>query len=160
MMRALVIVMDERAVADERENRAGPILAERLEGLGCEVAQSVCGSDRETVRRALEAALASHDVVVTAGGTGIRPGDCVVDETRALGLAELPGIGEEVRRRGAEKAPASLLSRTQAGVVTVDGRRVLVVNAPSSRGGARDVTAVLAELWPHLVGDLVGADRW
>ena len=116
-------------------------------------------SGAEAVREALAAAVSVADIVVTTGGTGIRPGDCVVDETLALGLVELPGIAEEIRRRGAATTPVSLLSRAVAGLVERDGRRVFVLNAPSSRGGARDVAAVLGDVLTSLVRDLNGDTR-
>lgn len=159
MARAQVVVVSDRAVNHPDENRAGPILAEALERLGCTVEQQVVAADQECVREALAAAVARAEVVLTTGGTGIRPGDVVPDLTRELGLDELPGIGEEIRRRGAAKTSVSLLSRAVAGLVATPHGRVLVVNAPSSRGGARDVAAVLDELLPHLLRDLAGARR-
>lgn len=159
MARAQVVVVSDRAVNHPDENRAGPILAEALERLGCTVEQQVVAADQECVREALVAAVARAEVVLTTGGTGIRPGDVVPDLTRELGLDELPGIGEEIRRRGAAKTSVSLLSRAVAGLVATPHGRVLVVNAPSSRGGARDVAAVLDELLPHLLRDLAGARR-
>uniref|UniRef100_UPI003734D3D3 MogA/MoaB family molybdenum cofactor biosynthesis protein n=1 Tax=Luteococcus sp. TaxID=1969402 RepID=UPI003734D3D3 len=139
MTRARIVVVSDRAVVDPDENRAGPILAEALERLGCTVQQQVVGADQRLVRVALTEAVAESDVVLTTGGTGIRPGDVVPDVTRELGLDELPGISEEIRRRGAAKTSVSLLSRAVAGLVTAAHGRVLVINAPSSRGGARDV---------------------
>lgn len=159
MARAQVVVVSDRAVNHPDENRAGPILAEALERLGCTVEQQVVAADQECVREALVAAVTRAEVVLTTGGTGIRPGDVVPDLTRELGLDELPGIGEEIRRRGAAKTSVSLLSRAVAGLVATPHGRVLVVNAPSSRGGARDVAAVLDELLPHLLRDLAGARR-
>lgn len=159
MTTAHVLVCNDQALADPDENRAGPVLVAALEELGATVTTSVVGTSASRVRAALRLAVARHDVVVTCGGSGMRPDDHVVDETLALGLAELPGIAEEVRRRGAASTGASLLSRGVAGVVERDDHRCLVVNAPSSRGGARDVAAVLADVWPHLVRDLAGDPR-
>lgn len=159
MSTAQIIVVSDRALDDPSENRAGPILETCLRDLGLDVATSVVAASAESVDEALAAAVAVADVVVTAGGTGIRPGDVVVDRAVALGLVELPGIAEEIRRRGAEKTSVSLLSRATAGVVDRDGRRVVVVNAPSSRGGAKDVVAVLNDVLPHLLRDLAGESR-
>lgn len=159
MTRAHILVVSDRAVAHPDENRAGPILAEALERLGCTVQQQVVAAGEDQVRKALAGAVAQSDVVLTTGGTGIRPGDVVPDVTRELGLDELPGISEEIRRRGAAKTSVSLLSRAVGGLVTAPHGRVLVLNAPSSRGGARDVAAVLDELLPHLLRDLAGASR-
>lgn len=159
MTTAHVLVANDKALADPDENRAGPVLVAALEELGAIVTMTVVGSSAEAVRDGLVHALAASDVVVTSGGSGMRPGDHVVDETLALGLVEVPGIAEEIRRRGAASTSASLLSRGVAGVVEANDHRCFVVNAPSSRGGARDVAAVLGEVWKHLVRDLGGASR-
>lgn len=159
MRTAQIIIVSDRALDDPSENRAGPILEEFLRASGLQVASAVVPSDEQAVDEALAAAVELADVVITTGGTGIRPGDIVVDRTLALGLVELPGIAEEIRRRGAEKTPVSLLSRAVAGIVERGGHRVLVVNAPSSRGGAKDVASVLEDLLAHLLRDLAGESR-
>ena len=105
MTTAHIVVVSDKAIADPDENRAGPVLTEALEAAGITVATSIVPSGAEAVREALAAAVSVADIVVTTGGTGIRPGDCVVDETLALGLVELPGIAEEIRRRGAATTP-------------------------------------------------------
>ncbi|MEL4504300.1 molybdopterin-binding protein [Luteococcus sp. H138] len=156
---AQIIVVSDRALGDPDENRAGPVIAAALEAAGCEVATSIVASDAESVAEALQAAVASVRVVVTTGGTGIRPGDVVSDQTAALGLVELPGIAEEIRRRGAAKTSVALLSRARAGLVETAEGRVLVLNAPSSRGGAKDVSDLLGELLPDLLRDLDGRPR-
>ncbi|MEL4359118.1 MULTISPECIES: molybdopterin-binding protein [unclassified Luteococcus] len=156
---AQIIVVSDRALTDPGENRAGPVIQLALEAAGCEVASSIVASDADSVAKALRAAVATARVVITIGGTGIRPGDVVSDQTAALGLLELPGIAEEIRRRGAAKTGVALLSRAHAGLVETPEGRVFVLNAPSSRGGARDVAELLAELLPDLLRDLSGRPR-
>ena len=157
-VRALVLTVSEAALADPAEDRAAPILAEALSAVGLVVERSLVGP--QDAAAALERSVAGHDLVVTCGGSGMRPGDQLPELTRALpGFVEVPGVMEEVRRRGAQKAPASLLSRGLAGVLETTGHRCFVLNAPSSRGGARDVAAVLADLLPDLLRDLSGGSR-
>lgn len=156
---AQIIVVSDRALSDPDENRAGPVIAAALEAAGCDVVTSIVGSDAESVAQALRAAVATARVVITTGGTGIRPGDVVSDQTAALGLLELPGIAEEIRRRGAAKTGVALLSRAHAGLVETPKGRVFVLNAPSSRGGATDVAELLTELLTDLLRDLDGRPR-
>lgn len=141
------------------ENRSGRTLVEALEELGCDVTLTIVPPDVDSVRAALAQAIASADVVVTSGGTGVRPGDVVVDETLALGVVELPGIAEEIRRRGTARTPVSMLSRAVCGIVRDGERRVVVLNSPSSRRGAADATSVLGEVLHHLLRDLRGVSR-
>lgn len=141
------------------ENRSGPTLVEALQELGCDVTLTTIPPDVDSVRAALAQAIASADVVVTSGGTGVRPGDVVVDETLALGVVELPGIAEEIRRRGMAKTPVSMLSRAVCGIVRDGERPVVVLNSPSSRKGAADAISVLGDVLHHLLRDLRGGSR-
>lgn len=156
---ARIITLSDRALTDPAEARALPIVAAALQVLGFNCGEVVVGQDAEQLRPALAGALAEADLVVTCGGTGVRPGDCAEQVTRELGPDEVPGVMEEIRRRGAGHTPAALLSRGVCGVVTAGARRVVVLNVPSSRGGARDAMSVLAEVWPHLARDLAGGER-
>jgi len=157
--RALVLTISVEALADPAQDKAAPMLAEALAAGGLVVERSMVSPD--DAGAALERAVASHDLVVSCGGAGMRPGDRVPELTRALGevFLELPGVMEQVRRLGADAVPASMLSRGACGVVETGGHRCFVLNAPSSRGGARDVARVLQDLLPHLLRDLAGESR-
>ncbi|WP_275413917.1 bifunctional molybdenum cofactor biosynthesis protein MoaC/MoaB [Catellatospora chokoriensis] len=149
-----VIVASTRAATGVYEDRGGPLLADGLRAFGCEVGEVVVVPDGEPVREALRAALAERpDAVVTTGGTGISPTDRTPDITRDLIDYEVPGIADAVRGSGA--TPLAALSR---GVTGVAGR-TLVVNLPGSTGGVRDGVAVLAQVLPHAVEQLRGADH-
>ena len=142
------------------EDRSGPIAVDGLRDAGFSVAASVVvPDDPEKIRLAIWRAV--HDgarVVMTTGGTGVSPTDVTVEVTRGLIAYEVPGLMEEVRRRGAEKQPLALLSRGVAGVLAFDdAQRALIINAPGSRGGVRDTMAVVAPLLAHVVGQLDGA---
>ncbi|MEU7824087.1 bifunctional molybdenum cofactor biosynthesis protein MoaC/MoaB [Catellatospora sp. NPDC049133] len=149
-----VIVASTRAATGVYEDRGGPLLADGLRAFGCEVADVVVVPDGEPVRQALRAALAERpDAIVTTGGTGISPTDRTPDITRELVDYEVPGIADAVRGSGA--TPLAALSRGVAGV----SGRTLVVNLPGSTGGVRDGLAVLAQVLPHAVEQLRGADH-
>jgi molybdopterin biosynthesis enzyme MoaB len=68
---------------------------------------------------------------------------------------ELPGIAEELRRRGVASTPLAVLSRGLAGVAG----GTFVVNLPGSRGGVRDGLAVLDDVLDHVVDQLHGVDH-
>lgn len=157
---ALVLVANDAAVADPAEDRAGPLVVDALNEAGWSADRRIVGAaDAREVGTALDEALPGARLVVTCGGTGIRPDDVLVDVVTARLTASLPGIGEEIRRRGAALTPAALLSRVVAGIVDHGGGRTVVVTAPSSRGGARDTVAVLLSVWEPLERDLVGQER-
>ncbi|NLT31678.1 MAG: MogA/MoaB family molybdenum cofactor biosynthesis protein [Propionibacterium sp.] len=158
--RAVVITCSNRAAEDRSEDRAGPVLRQSLGELGLEVGQAVVVPQNPAdLQRAIEAAIAEGArIVFTVGGASIAPGDVATAVTRDLIAHEIPGLMEEIRRRGATAEPRALLSRGVAGVITLPGSPpVLIVNAPGSRGGVRDTVAVVGSLLTYIIEQLDGA---
>ncbi|GGD67211.1 MogA/MoaB family molybdenum cofactor biosynthesis protein [Microbacterium murale] len=153
--RAAVLVASTRAAAGTYEDRTGPVVAEWLRARGFEVAGPVVVADA-AIADALAELLAEHpDLILTTGGTGVSPDDRTPEATRKLLDLELPGIAEEVRRRGAAITPTAILSRAVAGVAG----RTLVMNLPGSTGGVRDGLAVLDDVLDHLLDQITGGDH-
>ena len=104
--RAVVIVASTRASAGVYPDRTGPIIAEWLIARGWADPAVHVVPDGEPVGLALSAAVASAaDLVVTTGGTGVNPTDRTPEMTLPLIERELPGVMEEIRRRGAKSSP-------------------------------------------------------
>ena len=145
---ALVLIASTRAADGTYEDRTGPLLERWLCGRGLAPVEKQIVADGPEVGRALAAAIADGiDVVITSGGTGISPTDVTPEQTAPYIERPMPGVLEEVRRLGAGKAPAALLSR---GLVGMAGRS-FVVNLPGSRGGVKDGIAVLDPILDHLL---------
>jgi molybdenum cofactor synthesis domain-containing protein len=155
-IRARVVVASNRASAGVYADTSGPLIVDQLAGLGCAVDEPVVVPDGDPVAGALRAAAADGvDVVVTSGGTGVNPTDRTPEATRSVIDYEIPGIAEAIRAYGAPAVPTAILSRGVAGVAG----RMLVVNLPGSRGGARDGMAVLGPVLAHTVDQLRGGDH-
>lgn len=151
---ARVLVVSTRAANGVYEDRTGPVIVGWLRERGFEVQIEVVAD--AGVDAALGALLAEHpSVVLTTGGTGVSPDDRTPEATRALLDVELPGIIEEVRRRGAAVTPTAVLSRAVAGVAG----ETVVMNLPGSAGGVRDGLAVLDGVLDHLLDQLDGGDH-
>jgi molybdopterin adenylyltransferase len=65
----------------------------------------------------------------------------------------IPGIAEEMRRKGLEKSPTAVLSRA----VVAARHKTLIVNLPGSPKGALESLESVAHLLPHAVHVLHGA---
>jgi molybdenum cofactor synthesis domain-containing protein len=155
--RAVVLTASNRASAGVYEDTSGRLLADGLARLGFAVeGPHVHPDDVAALESALREAVAGGaDVVVTTGGTGLSPTDVTPEATRAVLEREAPGLAEALRRYGAEKVPAAVLSRGLAGTAG----RTLIVNLPGSSGGVQDGLAVLRPLLPHVVSQLRGGDH-
>lgn len=146
--RAAVIVTSTRAAAGVYLDRTGPVIRAWLAERGFVVGDPVVVADGDAVPLVLAAELATApDVLVTTGGTGVAPGDGTADAVRRVLDVELPGIGEELRRRGSATTPRALLSREVAGLAG----RTVVLTLPGSPGGVADGLALFGEVLDHLL---------
>jgi molybdenum cofactor synthesis domain-containing protein len=154
---AQVVVASTRAAAGVYPDRTGPVIDAWLAERGWLVLDRAVVADGAPVGDALAAAIeAGLDLVLTTGGTGVSPTDSTPEQTLPLLDRELPGIMEELRRRGTASTPLAVLSRGHAGIAR---GRTIVVNLPGSTGGVRDGLAVLAEVLDHLLDQVRGVDH-
>lgn len=154
--RAVVVTVSDRSARGERDDASGPVAVAALTaaGFACEAVIVTDGAD--AVEAALRQALDSGArVVVTSGGTGVSPRDRTPEGTARVLERDLPGIAEEIRRRGAATTPTAILSRARAGTAG----NALVVNLPGSPGGVADGIGVVVAVAGHVLGQLDGEDH-
>ncbi|WZH35303.1 MAG: MogA/MoaB family molybdenum cofactor biosynthesis protein [Microbacterium enclense] len=155
---ARVITVSDRSAAGLREDRGGPLAVSLLRDAGFDCADAVVVPDgAESVEAALrDAVAAGPGLIVTTGGTGVSPRDRTPEGTARVLDRELPGIAEELRRRGISDTPLSIISRGLAGIV---GPGSLVVNLPGSTRAVASGISVIAEIAPHVLDQLAGGDH-
>ncbi|MFE7844067.1 molybdenum cofactor biosynthesis protein B [Microbacterium sp. NPDC057407] len=159
MTRAAVITVSDRSAAGARSDDSGPIAVAALREAGFDCAEPVVVPDgADSVERALQAEIvAGVKLIVTTGGTGVGPRDETPEGTRRVLTREIPGIAEELRRRGAAEKPAGMLTRGVAGVADPHG--VLIVNLPGSPKGVASGMPVLLSVAGHVLDQLGGGDH-
>lgn len=147
MIRAGVLTLSDRSARGEREDGAGPLLAEFLSSLSAVVQRAVLPDDPEAIAALLRrwADEEGLDVILTTGGTGLSPRDNTPEATLRVLDRLVPGIPEALRAEGLRHTPRAMLSRGVAGV----RGRTLIINLPGSPRGVKEAFGVLAESLPH-----------
>jgi molybdopterin adenylyltransferase len=155
-MRVAIVTVSDSAAGGQREDRSGPAVAQRCEKLGWQVAAThVVADDLEALGALLIRLAGTVDLVLTTGGTGIGPRDITPEATVAVGERMVPGFGERMRTVGGANFPKAYLARQTA---VVRGS-TLIVNLPGSPKGAVESLDAVAELLPHAIEVLKGAQH-
>jgi molybdopterin adenylyltransferase len=155
-MRVAVLTISDSVSRGEREDLSGPAVVAFCRGLGWEIVTTLrVSDDLDAIRAQLSelAHAARVDLVLTTGGTGIGPRDNAPEATQAIADRVIPGIAEEMRRKGLEKTPTAVLSRA----IAASRGKTLIVNLPGSPKGATESLEAVAHLLPHAVQVLHGA---
>jgi molybdenum cofactor synthesis domain-containing protein len=157
--RTCVVTVSDEVASGTDEDRGGLLAVDLLTGLGADTTRVVVPDDAGQITAAvLTAVTGGARFVMTCGGTGIGPGDRTSDVVAALLSCQMPGVTEEIRRRGLARTPLALVSREIAGVIRLEGSRpAFVLCAPGSRGGVRDALDVVGPLLGYILDQLDGA---
>src|SRR5258707_5958200 len=134
-MRVAVLTISDSVTKGEREDLSGPAVVSFCRGLGWEITSTLhVSDDPAAIREQLRAVADSGrvDVLLTTGGTGIGPRDNTPEATQAVADRIVPGLSEEMRRKGLEHTPTAVLSRGTAAVP----HKTLIVNLSGKPKGA------------------------
>jgi molybdopterin adenylyltransferase len=144
----VLIVVSDRAAAGTRPDGTAVLLRSVLEARDYRLREVVVVPDeRATIAAAIRKAAAQASLVLTTGGTGVAPRDVTPEATRDVLEAEVPGLGEEMRRRSATSNPKALGSRALGGVLG----RAVVLNLPGRPEGAVECFEHVALVLGHLI---------
>jgi len=155
-MNVAIITVSDTVASGERQDASGPALVARCQELKFTVESTHTLPDDPAQIRSLLSKLADAqniDVILTTGGTGIGPRDSTPEATQAIAERLVPGMAEEMRRKGLAHTPRAILSR---GVAAIRGS-TLILNLPGSPKGAVESLDAVAALLPHSVQIMHGA---
>jgi molybdopterin adenylyltransferase len=144
----VLIVVSDRAAAGTRPDGTADLLRPVLVAAGFALAETVLVPDeRSRIAAAIRIAAARAPLVLTTGGTGVGPRDVTPEATKDVLEAEVPGLGEEMRRASAATNPKALGSRALGGVLG----RCVVLNLPGRPQGAVECFGHVVPVLRHLV---------
>ena len=155
-MKIAIITVSDSVARGTAKDASGPAVIARCQQLNWTVAATHLLPDEPAQIQSLLRQLADGntvDVILTTGGTGLSPRDSTPEATQAVAEKLIPGMAEEMRRKGLEHTPRAILSR---GIAAIRGA-TLILNLPGSPKGAVESLAVIAHLLPHAVEVLRGA---
>ena len=137
LYRVWVITASDKSFNGEREDRSGPAAVEIAANAGYVVAGSSlladdCQKLQDELKRICDSGLA--DIVLTTGGTGLSPRDCMPEATMAVAQKLVPGIAEAMRAAGMAVTRTAMLSRS---VAALRGS-TLIINLPGSPKAVRE----------------------
>ena len=153
MLRVAVVVISSKIVSGTESDGARPVVERMVaDSAGTLVSYTCVPDDRKAIRDEMIRLCEDHapDVLLTMGGTGVRPTDWAPEATRDVLEKEIPGIGEAMRQESLKKVRTAMLSRGTAGI----RGRTLIINLPGSPKGARDNFAVILPVLEHTVEKL------
>ena len=151
--RALIVSVTDDQVHGDGDHGAGALVTELLLEAGFVVDGSVTvPSEALDIRSALNTGvIGGVDLIVTVGGTGVRPRDVTPDVTDEVVDRSLPGIAEALRWSGmAAGVTDAVVSRGRVGV----SGSTVIANIAGSRPAIRDGLATLVPLAVHAIEQL------
>ena len=152
---AAVITLSDKGARGEREDRSGPVIAQRLKDNGYEVVELLLLPDEATPLKNQLIRLCDQrqlDLILTTGGTGFAPRDITPEATLAVAHRNAPGIAEAIRSASLSITPRAMLSRA----VSVIRGKTLIVNLPGSPKACMESMDVFLDTLPHALGLLRG----
>lgn len=154
-MRAAIITSSDSGYAGQREDRSGPLIREILEQNGYEIVHAVLlPDDRERLAKEM-ARIADEniaDLLLTTGGTGFSPRDCMPEATMDVAERMVPGIPEAIRAYSMTITPRAMLSRATACI----RKSTLIINLPGSPKAVRESLEYILPALGHGLEILTG----
>ena len=144
--RVFILTASDAGSRGERDDRSGPVIEEMVTAAGYEVVgRALLPDDRAALAEKMAAVCDGDlaDLLLTTGGTGFSPRDCMPEATADVTERAVPGIPEAMRYYSLQITPRAMLSRAGVGI----RKGTLIVNLPGSPRAVREcLEAILPSL--------------
>ena len=137
MKRVAIITSSDSGFRGEREDLSGPEIKRIVEENGYQTVHYIVLPDEQKrladeMKRIADEDAA--DLILTTGGTGFSPRDCMPEATMEAAERLVPGISEAMRFYSMQLTKRAMLSRAVAGI----RKNTLIVNLPGSPKAVRE----------------------
>ena len=154
-LRAAILTASDSGYAGEREDVSGPTIRKILEENGYQVVHTILlPDDREMLAQEMSriADEGVAELLVTTGGTGFSPRDCMPEATMDITERSVPGIPEAIRAYSMTITPRAMLSRAAAGI----RKHTLIINLPGSPKAVKESLEYILPSLEHGLEILTG----
>ena len=154
-LRAAILTASDSGYAGEREDVSGPTIQKILEENGYQVVHTILWpDDREMLAQEMSriADEGVAELLVTTGGTGFSPRDCMPEATMDITERAVPGIPEAIRAYSMTITPRAMLSRAAAGI----RKYTLIINLPGSPKAVKESLEYILPSLEHGLEILTG----
>ena len=156
MKRVAIITSSDAGYAGEREDKSGPAIKEIAEKEGYQVVSMDILPDDRDMLAAEMARIADEgiaELLLTTGGTGFSPRDCMPEATMDISERMVPGIPEAIRAYSMTITPRAMLSRATACI----RKQTLIINLPGSPKAVKESLEYILPSLQHGLEILTGA---
>ena len=155
MKRVAIITSSDSGYMGQRDDLSGKVIKEIAEANGYQVVSAIILPDEQERLASELAEIADEgraELILTTGGTGFSPRDCMPEATRAVIEREVPGIPEAMRAYSSQFTKRAMLSRAVSGI----RKSTLIINLPGSPKAVRECLEYIISELDHGIEILTG----
>ena len=155
MYRVGIITASDKGSRGERVDESGAKIKEVVGEFGYEVKfYKVLPDDKDVLAEEMKSLCDKNevDLILTTGGTGFSPRDCMPEATMDITERAVPGIPEAIRAYSMTITPRAMLSRAAAGI----RKYTLIINLPGSPKAVKESLEYILPSLEHGLEILTG----
>lgn len=158
MYQAAILIASDQGYAGTREDLCTPYLKELLKEQGYEVVDCrILPDEQQQLEKAMKDICDNikPQLLLTSGGTGLSPRDCMPEATVAIAQRMVPGIAEAMRAYSMQFTKRAMFSRA----VAATRKQTLIINLPGSPKAVKECMEAIIEELPHALGIMMNIER-